>query len=162
MKKISSFFILTKKDLLFFTSIFILGIILGATIITIYTAKQIDTLILKNNDLTTQINEQKNQINQMDERFKNKMVVRKITPVIDSNLNKHTQQSVVKKIRKLLSGLIGQELEMIDPLLLRNIINEASIIVEDHTFHLHLSYLVITDEIKLYLKIDKYGQDNNE
>lgn len=126
---------------------------------TVVTGKYIDELVLKNNELETRIKDQEQQLGQLDKQFKNKMVVQKIVPSLDTDLNKHTQQEIIKKIRKLLGGLLSKDISDVDPLLLRDIINEASIIVEEHAYHLHLSYLVISDELRLYLQVNE-EQDN--
>lgn len=156
------FFVFTKNELLFILTIFILGIILGATVITVITGKYIDQLVLKNKEMEILTKDQEKQLNQLDKQFKNKLLVQKITPLLDTDINKHTQQDIIKKIRSLLAGLVGKDISEIDPLLLRDIINEASIIVEDHIYQLHLSYLIVSDELKLYLIINNHQESNQD
>lgn len=129
---------------------------------TIITGKHIDNLVLSNKELETLIKDQEKQLNQLDEQFKNRLVIQKIVPFLDTDLNKHTQQEIAKKIRNLLAGLVGKELEDVDPLLLRDIINEARIIVEDHIIQLELSYIVVSDELSLYLIIKEEKNSNQE
>ncbi len=158
----NSFFVFTKSELIFVSSVFVLGIIVGATLITVLTGKYIDQLVLKNKELETLVKDQKQQLGQLDKQFKNRLVVQKIVPFLDTDINKHRQQEITEKIRKLLAGLVGKEISEIDSLLIRDIINEASIIVEDDIFQLHLSYLVISDELKLYLIINDHQEKNQE
>lgn len=120
--------------------------------------RDLDLLILENKELKTKIEEQEKQLGQLDKQFKNRLLVQTINPQLETDLNKHTQQEISKKIRNLLAGLIGKELKEIDPLLLQNIINEASIIVEGHTYQLQLSFLVISDQLSLYIRINNYKQ----
>lgn len=158
----NSFFVFTKRELIFILSVFILGIIVGATLLTVLTGKYIDQLVLKNKELETLVKDQKQQLGQLDKQFKNKLVVQKIVPFLDTDINKHRQQEITEKIRKLLAGLVGKDISEIDSLLIRDIINEASIIVEDDIYQLHLSYLVISDELKLYLIINDHPEKNQE
>ncbi len=158
----NSFFVFTKEELIFVLSVFILGIIVGATLLTILTGKYIDQLVLKNKELETLVKDQKQQLGQLDKQFKNKLVVQKIVPFLDTDINKHRQQEIIKKIRNLLTGLVGKDISEIDSLLIRDILNEASIIVEDDIYQLHLSYLVISDELKLYLIINDHQEKNQE
>lgn len=162
-KKRNPFFVFTKKELIFSLSIFILGIILGATAMTILTGKYIDRLVLKNTELETLVKDQEKLLGQLDQQYKNKLIVQKIIPFLDTDLNKHKQQQIIKKIRILLDGLIGKDISEVDPLLLQNIINEGSIIVEGESYQLHLSFLVVSDELKLYLLINEnYEKDSGE
>ncbi|MFW5981110.1 MAG: hypothetical protein ACOCRU_00880 [bacterium] len=157
-KTTTAFFIFTKKDLLFILMIFTLGIITGATFITIFTSRNIDHLVLENKDLSSKIEEQEKKIEQLDKQFQNRLIVHSITPHLDTDLNKHTQQEIIKKVRNLLNGLLGKDIAEIDPLLLRDIINEGYIMVEGHSYQLHLSYIVISDELKLYLRVNNAPQ----
>ncbi|MEJ6949680.1 hypothetical protein [Natronospora cellulosivora (SeqCode)] len=159
MKKTeNAFFIFTKRDLLFIFIIFLLGIIFGSTFITIYSSRNIDQLILENKELKTIIDEKDKKIEQLDKQFQNRLIVHTITPHLDTDLNKHTQQEIIKKVKKLLEGLLGKDIAEIDPLLLRDIINEGYIMVEGRSYQLHLLYIVVSDEIKLYLQVDKATQ----
>ncbi|MFW6264677.1 MAG: hypothetical protein ACOC3B_01075 [Bacillota bacterium] len=162
MKKTkNAFFVFTRTDLIFLLIIFILGIISGSTFITIYSGKNIDKLILENKKLSSTIEEQEKKIEQLDKQFQNQLIVHSITPELDSDLNKHTQQEIIKKTRNLLDGLLGKDISEIDPLLLRDIINEAYIMVEGHSYQLKLLYIVISDELKLYLKVNSVTNNND-
>lgn len=158
----NSFFVFTRRELTFTVTIFILGILIGATIISAYSGRDLDQLILENNELKTDQEELKKQLEQMNLQFKNQLIIQTINPYLDTELNKHTQQEISKKIRSLLGGLVGKELSEVDPLLLHDIINEASIIVENHTYQLSLSYMVISDQLQLYLKVTDHKNINNK
>lgn len=156
------FFIFNRVELCFFFIIFFLGFLIGAAVITIYSGKDIDKLILENNELKISLEEAEKKIEQLDQQYKDKLIVQTIKPYLDTDLNKHKQQEIVKKIQSLLSGLIGKKISEIDPFLLHNIINEASLVVEGHTYQLQLSYLVISYELNLYLKVYDIKDINNK
>ncbi|NLM96895.1 MAG: hypothetical protein GX175_04685 [Halanaerobiaceae bacterium] len=147
------FFIFKRADLCFFFVIFLLGFLTGAAIITAYSGKDIDKLILENNELKSSLKEAEEKIEQLDQQYRDRLIIQTIKPYLDTDLNKHKQQEIVKKIQSLLSGLIGKKISEIDPFLLHDIINEASLVVEGHTYQLQLLYLVISYELNLYLKV---------
>ena len=156
------FLVFTKKELFFILAVFLLGFLLGATFISAYSGRDFDKLILENKELKTDLAELEKQLEQLDLKFKDRLIIKSINPYLDTNLNKHTQQEIVKKIRSLLNGLVGKEISEVDPLLLHNIINEAIIMVEKRSYRLSLSYLVISDKLDLYLKVKDEQKDSNE
>lgn len=156
------FFIFNRIELCFFFIIFFLGFLIGAAVITAYSGKDIDKLILENNELNISLEEAEKKIEQLDQQYKDRLVVQTIKPYLDTDLNKHKQQEIVRKIQNLLSGLIGKKISEIDPFLLHNIINEASLVIEGHTYQLYLSYLVISYELDLYLKVYDIKDINNK
>lgn len=155
-------FAFTRKELFFVLAVFLLGFLLGATIISAYSGRDLDKLILENKELKTELAELEKQLEQLDLKFKNRLIIQSINPYLDTDLNKHTQQEIIKKIRSLLDGFVGKEINEVDPLLLHNIINEASIIVEKRSYQLSLSYLVVSDKLQLYLKVKGDQKNNNE
>lgn len=155
-------FAFTRKELLFVLAVFLLGFLLGATIISAYSGRDLDKLILENKELKTELAGLEKQLEQLDLKFKNRLIIQSINPYLDTDLNKHTQQEIIKKIRSLLDGFVGKEINEVDPLLLHNIINEASIIVEKRSYQLSLSYLVVSDKLQLYLKVKGDQKNNNE
>ena len=155
-------FAFTRKELFFVLAFFLLGFLLGATIISAYSGRDLDKLILENKELKTELAGLEKQLEQLDLKFKNRLIIQSINPYLDTDLNKHTQQEIIKKIRSLLDGFVGKEINEVDPLLLHNIINEASIIVEKRSYQLSLSYLVVSDKLQLYLKVKGDQKNNNE
>jgi hypothetical protein len=154
-KLTNTFYIYTKKELIFLLTIFILGFITGATLLNIYLSQRIDTLILNKNELESTVEDQKNQINKLEENLKihKQHFINKLNISLETDLNKHTQQEISKKIRELLSGLIGQEISEVNPLLMREVINKRYIIIEKNTYQLHLIYMVIREELEIYIKV---------
>ena len=98
-------FAFTRKELFFVLAVFLLGFLLGATIISAYSGRDLDKLILENKELKTELAGLEKQLEQLDLKFKNRLIIQSINPYLDTDLNKHTQQEIVKKIRSLLNGL---------------------------------------------------------
>ncbi len=147
----------TKNELIYILVIFLLGIIIGATLLNIYSGKIIDRLVLEKNDLQATVEEQYQQIEQL-EKYKYQLTIKKITPVLDTELNQHVQDEIIKKIRSLLSKYLGRQIQNTDFLLLWDVINERLLIIEDKTYQLNLQLIIATEEIKLYLQATPYIQ----
>jgi len=158
------FFIYNKRELRFTLVIFILGIIIGALLLNIIVSKKLDILILDNNKLKNNCQEKDLEINELKSNLKEqkKHFIQKLSIEINSDLNQHTEQKIEKKIKDLLSGLIGENYKNLDPLLLRNIIHQRYLMVEDKTYHLELDYIVISEELKIFVKISKNKEENSE
>ena len=158
------FFIYNKRELRFTLVIFILGIIIGTLLLNIIVSKKLDILILDNNKLKNNCQEKDLEINELKSNLKEqkKHFIQKLSIEINSDLNQHTEQKIEKKIKDLLSGLIGENYKNLDPLLLRNIIHQRYLMVEDKTYHLELDYIVISEELKIFVKISKNKEENSE
>ncbi|AZO96217.1 hypothetical protein [Halocella sp. SP3-1] len=152
---LNSFLVFTKKEFIYIIVIFLLGIITGATFLNLYSGRIIDQLILERNELTVKNREQSEQIKQLEEKFNRfrKTFINKINIELDTDVNKHTQQAIKTKISDLLAGLMGKEIEEIDPLLLKDVIHQRFIIIEDKTYQLELLYMVISDQLSFYIKV---------
>lgn len=149
------FFVYTNRELLYLLVIFVLGIILGATFLNIFISQKIDKLILKKKELETKYQEQEKQIKQLEKNLKKQKqhFIQSLAVKLKTDLNKHTQQEIIKKIHKLLARIPGKEFKKVDPLLLRDIINNRYIMVENKSYHLKLIYLVIKEELELYIEV---------
>ncbi|ACL69073.1 hypothetical protein [Halothermothrix orenii] len=156
-------FSFTKGELIFILAVFILGTIVGATLLNIYLSRRIDNLILTNRELKIKNEEQQEQIDQLKENLKisRRHYINNVQIKLRSELNKHTQQDIIQKIKKLLSGLPGKEIKDIDALLIRDLINDRYLVIEDEVYRLELIYLVISEELTLYIKVSTKNGENN-
>ncbi|MFW6035351.1 MAG: hypothetical protein ACOCRZ_03775 [Halothermotrichaceae bacterium] len=152
----NSFFVFTKKELIYIICIFILGIILGSTLLNIFIGRKIDLLIYENNEYKDQIEKKEIQIENLNQTLNQyrKRFINSVKIELETDINKHNQQAIKDEINKLLSNTIGQEINKIDPLLLRDIVNNRIIPVEDKKYYLKLICLVIDDQLKLYFKVN--------
>ena len=150
------FLVFNRSELIYIIVIFILGIIIGATALNIYISQQIDKLIYEKKELENSLQENQKEINKLEKNLAKQKhnFIRTLKITLETELNKHNQQAVKKKLQELLSGIIGKEITLLDPLLLRDIINNRYILIEDNTFQLHLLYMVIQENLELYIKVD--------
>ncbi len=149
------FLVFNRSQLIYIIVIFILGIITGATILNIYISQRIDRLIYEKKELENALYENEEQIEKLEKNLAKQKhnFIRELNIILDTELNKHKQQAVKEKLRELLSGVVGKEIDVIDPLLLREIINERYIKIENNTFQLHLIFMVIQAKLELYIKV---------
>ncbi len=150
------FLVFNRSELIYIIAIFILGIIIGATALNIYISQRIDRLMYEKKELQNALYENEKRIEKLEKNLKKEKhnFIRTLNITLESDLNKHNQQAVKKKLQELLSGITGKEIALLDPLLLRDIINDRYIIIEDNTFQLHLLYMVIQENLELYIKVD--------
>jgi hypothetical protein len=149
----TSFFVYTKNEIIYLMVIFLFGVITGAALLNLSLSQQIDHLMLEKNELKVKIEEQLNTIKQLEENRDKYNYIRKISIELETDLNKHSQQAIKNKTRELLAGIVGKEIKNLDPLLLRDIVNDRYLLIEDKHYHLQLEYLVISEEMELFLKV---------
>jgi len=149
----TSFFVYTKNEIIYLIVIFLFGVITGAGLLNLSLSQQIDRLMLEKNEFKVKIEEQLNTIKQLEENRDKYNYIRKISIELETDLNKHSQQAIKNKIRELLAGIVGKEIKNLDPLLLRDIVNNRYLLIEDKHYYLQLEYLVISEEMELFLKV---------
>ena len=153
------FYIFNRKELILVLALFILGIIIGSTLLNLYVSKKIDTLILDNKDLQNKIKEQSKQIDQLEKnitKYKqyNQYFIKGLKIQLETDLNKHAQQIIKKTVFELLSDQIGREFFSIDHLLLANNIDDRYIELEDKKVLLQLIGMWPNrDKLNVYIKV---------
>ncbi|HLV09884.1 MAG TPA: hypothetical protein VKY40_06725 [Halanaerobiales bacterium] len=145
----------TKEELIQLLVIFLLGIIIGATLLNVYSGKIIDNLMLEKNRLQARVEEQEQEIEEL-QKHKYSLTIKKIVPLLDSDLNQHTQDEIINKIRDLLDRYPGRSIQETDFLLLWDVIHNRLIVIEDKTYQLQLDIIVATEELRLYLRVSPY------
>lgn len=150
----NSFYIFTKSEIYYVIALFILGIILGATLLSLFISHQVDQLILENKSLKNELESQNKQIEKLNKNLikQKKNIISDIQIMLETNLNKHTQQELKKNLNTILESLIGKELKELDPLLIRDTINDRYIHIEDKAYKITLIYMILQEEIQIYLK----------
>ncbi|MFW6381006.1 MAG: hypothetical protein ACOCZ3_00555 [Bacillota bacterium] len=150
------FYIFTRSELVFMLVLFLLGIILGATTLNLIIGVKVDRLLLENRKLTEITGEQKLEIERLSQNLSRRQqrFVQKLTIKLNTELNQHTQQELIKQIKQLLSNIPGKNLEKLDPLLLIDILDQRSLMLNDDTYQLQVRYLILQENLELYVKID--------
>ncbi|GAB6099319.1 hypothetical protein JCM16358_11980 [Halanaerocella petrolearia] len=141
----TNFLALTKQDLLRSLAIFMLGIIIGSSLINIWIGRELDQLIYEKKQLVATINTQQTELKRLKESLKEekRTVIQELEINIETELDKHLKQELKEKTFKLLNSLIGRNISETDGKLIAETINERIIIVEETSYKLQLVWLVI-------------------
>ncbi|WP_027338919.1 hypothetical protein [Halonatronum saccharophilum] len=151
------FLTLTKEDLLRILASFILGLIIGATILNLSISPYLDELIYQNKELESQVESQETQLNNLEESLaeERRKVIRRVEVQLDSTLDKHINQELKKRILDLLNSLVGRDLDDVDGSLLAQTLNNRIIIIEGKSYKLDLIWIVIQPTSIVNLKVEK-------
>ncbi len=156
---IFNFLILTKKELLYTLASFLAGFILGIVILNLIVSKELDQLIYERKELITEIENQKTQLENLEESLaeEKKKVIQKLKIRIETELEKHIKQELEKEIFQILNSLIGRDIGKIDGSLIAETIDERIVIIQKKRYKLKLIWLIIQPEVKVSFEIDKIG-----
>ncbi|MBM7555572.1 hypothetical protein [Halanaerobacter jeridensis] len=140
-----NFLTLTKSQILIICTAFILGIILGSSIINLIIGLQLDQLLYEKKKLIAQVNNQQTKLNKLEKSLaqRKKPVIQNIKIEIETKLDKHTQQNLEEEIFNLLNSLIGREISKVDTQLLGTTLENRIIKTENENFKLNLQWIII-------------------
>lgn len=147
------FIILTKKDVYRMIACLLLGTLFGAVIVNLILGRHLDQIIYYNENLQLQLNEERGRIKQLEKTYYNTPVVRKVALRLTCDVDKHTEQELEKKIKELLTGLVGLKINELDPVILREIINNRMISIGKDTFVTQLETIIVDDELTFVIQI---------
>lgn len=142
----------SRQELLRLMACLLLGSLMGAALATIAAGFQVDRLILENQDLAQRLKEEQIRLDQFEKVYSWTPVVRKVTLELSCTAEKHTRQELSLKIKSLLTGLIGLNVQQIDHTILRDILHQRVIPVGDDTYLLQVETIIIDDELVFMVK----------
>ncbi len=149
------FLIFTREQLIYLIAVFLLGIVIGSTLLNLYVSYRIDELILQNNKLKSTIKEKNTEIEQLEKNIKDyrQQFIQTINIDFKTDLNKHLQQKLKEKTKELLTNLRGRNINDLDLLLiLENTLNNRQLSIENKNITLHLFYVsYIDDQLNLII-----------
>ena len=153
------FLTLTKAELLVISAAFILGIILGSSLINLIIGAQLDQLLYEKKKLVAKVNNQQTKLNKLEQSLaqRKKPVIQNLEIKINNKLDKHSKQNIEEQLFDLLNSLIGREIADIDTELLATTLENRIITIEDSNYKLNLTWLVIhpTTTISFTIKKEK-------
>jgi predicted PurR-regulated permease PerM len=148
------FISLTKTELYQLLAAFLLGLIIGALILNLIIAHQIDDLIYKNKDLNNKIKNQEDELKKLEESLAQRKwkVIQKLEIIIETEENKHIKQQLESKLYELLKSIIGRQMNKVDGSLISNTIDDRIIIVDDANYQIDLIWLLLQEETVIKVK----------
>ncbi|MFW5999704.1 MAG: hypothetical protein ACOCQC_03470 [Halanaerobiaceae bacterium] len=152
----NKFLVLNQNDLIYLLVFFLLGLIFGAGAFNLYISREMDRLQLKNRELQNQVQEQEKEITRLEDnlsRYTGRFI-KNIGIKLDTDLNEHRQQLIETRVRELLSEIPGNKIRDIEPPVIGEIVNERLVEIENDTYRLDLDYLILGEELILYLSAE--------
>ncbi|MGM0370095.1 MAG: hypothetical protein ACQEP9_06735 [Bacillota bacterium] len=152
-----NFLSITKAELLVICAAFILGIILGSSIINLVIGAQLDQLLYEKKKLIAKNNNQQTKLNKLQESLaqRKKPVIQNLEIEITTQLDKHTKQNLEEKLFELLNSLIGREIAKIDTQLIASTLENRIIKTEDNNYKLNLNWLIIHPTTTINFSLQK-------
>lgn len=147
------FFILSKEDFLRIIACFLLGIILGGTIVNTLLSHRLNQLILDKQVLIQQMKEDQQRLKQLEKCYPTTPVIKNIILKLSSEEDNHTEAELEKEIKELLIGLVGLKIDQIDTTILRDIIHNRAIPINGVTFLLSVETIIVDDELTFIVKV---------
>ncbi|SDC17105.1 MULTISPECIES: hypothetical protein [unclassified Candidatus Frackibacter] len=155
------FLSLTKAELMQLIASFILGFIMGALILNLIVANEIDNLIYKNRELNSKIKNQNEELKKLEESLSSRKwkVVQKIKIVVETEENKHIKQELESKLYEILNSIIGRQMNKIDGTLISNTVDDRVIIIDDTNYQIDLIWLLLQEETIVKVKATNISQN---
>jgi len=155
------FLSLTKAELMQLIASFILGFIMGALILNLIVASEIDNLIYKNRELNSKIKNQNEELKKLEESLSSRKwkVVQKIKIVVETEENKHIKQELESKLYEILNSIIGRQMNKIDGTLISNTVDDRVIIIDGTNYQIDLIWLLLQEETIVKVKATNISQN---
>ncbi len=154
------------KRILFWSAIFIVGLLLGASLTAALIGGQIDLLHMENITLQESLAAMDEQIQHLQEKPKKRIISRIDAKVMfndDSDFDDFEegtiQLTVEKNIREWLAAIIGQGVNEVDYLLIPQIIDNRDIEINGKKIRLAIRMVVISDIVTVYVITQKVPSD---
>ncbi|MCK4259696.1 MAG: hypothetical protein KAX49_12000 [Halanaerobiales bacterium] len=154
------FIILSKEDLFRMMACLFLGIILGSVIVNLILGYHFDQLIYENKNLSQQLEEEQILIKQLENAYYTTPVVRKVVIELISSEDKLTEKEIEKKVKDLLTGLIGLKINQLDNIILRDILHKRIISLNGNNYRLELETIIIDDDLTFVVRVKKHSKND--
>ncbi len=155
------FFWFTKNQMRLLAA-FLIGLLVGSSLITWRVGARIDYLMLQNEKLQATLDSRETQMKKLEDNLasKQRFVVNDIQIVVSFDSEKDSdsfvQISLEKKIVEMLDDLWGKEVRSLDPVLIANIIHQRTVEVEDDQYYLTVTRgPLVSDKILIYVQASR-------
>jgi hypothetical protein len=144
------------RNLHIYISIFILGFIIGSSIINAINGVKIEKLIFEKEAYKLKTLELNEKISKLNETLKARpqRAVTEIIVHINTEDNKLAIE-IEKYTKEKLSSLYGKDVEKIDPLLIKNIFDGRILTIENKKLMLKVKFIVVNTTLEIYLDIEE-------
>ena len=135
-------------------AIFVLGVIIGATILNLIYANTIDHLYWQKEDLKISLFEATERLSKLEEQLATSQepVVREIKIEIDVEKNSFTELSLREKIGEITGDLVGENINDLSPSVIYRMLDGRYLTLEDEGhFQIRVDSIIISEQIIFYL-----------
>mgnify|MGYP006275455023 FL=1 len=158
------FLVLSKKDIFRLIAVLTLGILLGGAGVNLIMGYRLDDMVYENKELAHKLQEEKERLKLFEKDYYGTPVVHKIVLKLNCNADKHTEQELEKKIKDLLTGLVGLKIDQLDAGILNDILHERIIQIDSESYLINPQTIIIDDKLTFIIdvkKLSKNGVDND-
>ncbi|WP_353894094.1 hypothetical protein PRVXH_000869 [Proteinivorax hydrogeniformans] len=151
------------KKLIRTIGILLIGVLAGAVISQILQGRIIDELYIEKKQLQTHVVELQNTIDRLEDSQLKKqvLVVRELEVFLEYD-DEVIALELKGRINELLNNLIGEEVDSINPNLVRNIVHNRTFVIEDRRYKSSLDMLIIAETTKVYIHAELVETDDPE
>ncbi|QNO15644.1 hypothetical protein HYG86_13095 [Alkalicella caledoniensis] len=148
-----------------FVGMFLIGSLIGGSIVLYYHGRNYDTLYVEKKELESYVVELQNTIDRLEkiqEEQHREFAVKEIT--VETNLSDAIRNVDIKaEVGNLLKDLIGENVEDINSELVLNILDNRIVSVQEKNYRLSVKTLTISKKIQVYLSVtDISGSDDGD
>jgi hypothetical protein len=141
--------------------VFILGLLLGASLTNVLLARQQEQLFLARTELEQRLADANDEVAQLKESLarQNYQVITAIEPVITFSGDKPpavegraATQALTQEVQAILASLIGQEVRRLNPALIPAMIDGRTVKVNGRQFKLQVTLLLVSDRVIVHVR----------
>ncbi len=144
-----------------YISLFIIGILMGAAMATIYLGNELDELYVEIQTLEHDLQRSKERADRLEEELQQKeqesgkepsLVVQEIDIVVDYQGDDFTRLYIQEYCEEKTSKLLGQEVSNLEPELVFQILDERLIKLEEDEYKLFVNGVVVAENIVFHIE----------
>lgn len=143
-------------------AIFLLGILLGTSMINLLHGRSVDKLYWEKEELKITLFETSKRLSKLEEQLatRHNPLVREVKIEIETEEDDFTKQALRQAINQVAGNIIGEELSSINPRLLYQMLNKREIKLQDgRIFQSEILWLVVSDQIVFSLRCSPLNTD---
>lgn len=151
-----------------YTSLFLLGLLVGASITNLYLSNELNRLYIEVETLEHDLNRAKDRAAKLEEDLQAKEgeikspTVKDVNIVIDYEGEEFTALYLQEYCEEITKKLIGQTIDNLEPELIFQILDERIVKIEDNHYKLYVESLIISEVITYHVKGEYLTKEEEE
>lgn len=140
---------------------FLIGMLVGASLVTWWVGARIDYLMLQNEKLQATLDTKETQMQKLEDNLasQQRFVVNDIQVIVsfpeDEEEDSFVQISLERRIVEMLDDLWGKEVKTLDPVLIANIIDNRTVEIDRKRYRLTITRgPLVSDKVLIYVEAE--------